>query len=95
MTACRDAHDAAVAAAEAQQTLIHAQTEGGYWLEPLETKAEDLTEHAVELLVEAHRRSEEAEGVARAVGIALRGENWKPVARHETVEELFGIVRSA
>ena len=95
VTACRDAHDAAVAAAEAQQTLIHAQTEGGYWLEPLETKAEDLTEHAVELLVEAHRRSEEAEGVARAVGIALRGENWKPVARHETVEELFGIVRSA
>ena len=93
--ACRNAHDTAVAAAEAQQTLVHAQTNGGYWLEPLETKAEGLTERAVELLVEAHRRSEEAEGVARAVGIALRGETWKPVGRHETVEELFGIVRSA
>jgi hypothetical protein len=93
--ACRDAHDTAVAAAEAQQTLVHAQTTGGYWLEPLETKAEDLTERAVVLLVEAHRRSEEAEGVARAVGIALRGETWKPAGRHETVEELFGIVRSA
>lgn len=93
--ACRDAHDAAVAAAEAQQTLVHAQTEGGYWIELLETKAEDLTARAVELLVEAHRCSEAAEGVARAVGIALRGETWKPPSRAETVEELFGIVRSA
>ena len=93
--ACRDAHDAGVAAAEAQQTLVHAQTKGGYWLDPLEAKAEALTLRAVELLVDAHRHSEEAEGIARAVGIALRGEPWAPPGRHDTADQLFGIARSA
>ena len=93
--ACRKAHDAAVAAGEAQQTLLYAQTEGGFWLEPLEATAEDLTEVAVDLLVEAHRRAEEAEGVARAVGLAERGETWAPINRHGDVHDLFGLVRSA
>jgi len=93
--ACRNAHDAAVAAGEAQQLLLQAQTEGGFWLEPIETQADELTQVAVELLVEAHRSSEEAEGVARAVGIAQRGESWKPVNRRGAVEDLFGLAHSA
>lgn len=93
--ACRKAHDAAVAAGEAQQTLLQAQTEGGYWLEPIEAEAEDLTQVAVDLLVEAHRMAEEAEGVSRAVGMAQRGETWAPVNRRGDVYDLFGLMRSA
>lgn len=95
VAACRNAHDAAVAAGEAQEELIQAQTEGGFWLEPIATRAEALTQRAVEFLAEAHRSSEEAEGVARAVGIAQRGEHWAPVDRRGAVEDLFGLVRSA
>lgn len=96
VTGCRDAHDAAVAAGEAQQVLLHAQTQGSAWLEPIEAKAERLTTLAVELLVEAHRQTEEAEGVARAVGIARRGETWKPLDRHvSSAFDMFGIVQSA
>ena len=95
VTACREAHDAAVAAAEAQQHLLRAQTEGGFWLEPIEERANELTFRAVELLVEAYRSNEEAEGVARAVGIARRGETWVPINRHGDIEALFGLKRSA
>jgi hypothetical protein len=95
VTACRNAHDAAVAAGEAQQLLLRAQTEGGFWLEPIEERSNKLTQRAVELLIEAYRSSEEAEGVSRAVEIARRGEAWAPMNRRGDVEELFGLVRSA
>ena len=95
ITACREAHDAAVVAAEAQQQLLRAQTEGGFWLEPVEERANELTFLAVELLVDAHRSNEEAEGVARAVGFACRGETWAPIDRHGDIEDLFGLKRSA
>ena len=95
ITSCREAHDAAVAAAEAQQQQLRAQTEGGFWLEPVEERANKLTYRAVELLVEAHRSSEEVEGVARAVGIARRGETWAPIDRHGDIEDLFGLKRPA
>ena len=95
VNACREAHDAAVAAGEAQQQLVRAQIEGGFWLEPIEERANELTFRAVDLLVEAHRSNEEVEGVARAVGIARRGETWAPIDRHGDVEELFGLKRSA
>jgi len=95
VTACREAHDAAVATAEAQQQLVRAQTEGGFWLEPIEERANELTFRAVELLVEAHRSSEEVEGVARAVAIARRGEVWTPINRRGDIEELFGLKQSA
>ncbi len=58
-------------------------------------RANELTFRAVELLVEAYRSNEEAEGVARAVGIARRGETWAPINRHGDIEELFGLKRSA
>lgn len=95
VTACRKAHDAAVTAAEAQQQLLQAQTEGGVWLERIEQRASELTYFAVELLVEAHCISEEAEGVARAVGIARRNETWAPVDRQRNIEELFGLKQPA
>jgi hypothetical protein len=38
VAACRDTHDAAVVASEAQQQLVRAQTEAGFWMEPLEDR---------------------------------------------------------
>lgn len=95
VAACREAHDAAVAASEVHQELVRAQTEGGYWVEPLETRAEELSGRAAELLVQAHLCSEEAEGAARAVRIAERGETWAPVDRDAEFAEAFGLARSA
>lgn len=95
VTACRDAHDASLAAGEAQQQLLQAQTEGGFWLEPIEERSNELTFRAVELLVEALRSSEQAEGVARAVGIARRGETWAPYDRDADFEEFIRSVEAA
>lgn len=95
VAACRHAHDAAVAACEAQQLLLRVQTDGGFWLEPIEERSNELTLRAVELLVEAYRSSEEVEGASRAVEIARRGETWAPVNRRGDVKELFGLARSA
>ena len=74
--ACREAHDAALVATEAQEQVVRAQSEGGYWLQPLTERADSLTTEAARLLVDAHVRAEEAEGTARAVGLARRGEIW-------------------
>ena len=76
--ACQAAHDASVSAAEAQQVLLAGRTAGHFWLDPLRERAEALTLRTAELLIEAHARVEEAEGVARAVGLARRGEVWTP-----------------
>jgi hypothetical protein len=37
----------------------------------------------------AHMRAEEAEGVARAVGLARSGEAWRPRDERREAEELF------
>lgn len=95
VAACRDAHDAAVAAGEAQQQLVQAKTEGGFWIEALGQRADELSERAAELLVQAHLCTEEAEGAARAVRIAERGETWAPVDRDAEFAEAFGLARSA
>ena len=88
--ACRAAHDVSVAAAEAQQVLLSAQVAGHSWLDPLRERAEALTLRTAEFLIDAHRRVEEAEGVARAVGFARRGENWTPRRHRADEEALFG-----
>jgi hypothetical protein len=85
----REIADASVAASHAQQRVVDAQSEGGYWLFPLEERAEALTMTAVQLMVEAHIRSEEAEGAARAVGMAMRGEAWVPFDLQAETEALF------
>ncbi len=87
--ACRVAHDAALAATKAQQRVVEAQSEGGYWLAPMEERAEALSTAAAQLLVDAHVRTEEAEGAARAVGMAVRGETWVPFNLQAEAEALF------
>jgi hypothetical protein len=47
------------------------------------------------LLIEAHARVEEAEGVARAVEMARRGETWTPRDIRAEEAALFGVVGSA
>ena len=86
---CRLAHDAALAATEVQQRLVSAQTAGGYWLALLEERVEALTTKAARCLVEAHGWAEEAEGAARAIGIAVRGESWTPFDLHAEADRLF------
>ena len=93
--ACRAAHDMSLDAAEAQQMLLRAQTAGHCWIEPLQQRAEALLLKAAMVLIEAHARVEEAEGVARAVGLARRGDTWTPRDVHAEAEALFGPVRQA
>jgi phosphoglycolate phosphatase-like HAD superfamily hydrolase len=89
--ACRAAYDAEADAAAAQEALLRAQPAGGCWVEPLREKAEVLTRRAVELLIVAHARSEEAEGVARAVGLARRGQAWVPRDIWAETEDLIAL----
>ena len=95
VAAARAAHGASLEATEAQQVLLHAQTDGRFWIDPLRERAERLTERAAVLLIEAHVRSEEAEGAARAVRLALRGEAWSPRDVAAEMEELLGLRRAA
>ena len=76
--ACREAHDASLAAADAQEVLLGAETAGSFWIEPLREKAEARTERAATLLLTAHAAAEQAEGVARAVTLARLHEPWTP-----------------
>jgi hypothetical protein len=90
VAACRASHDAWVEAAEAQQALLRAQSEEYFWIEPLRERMEAPMRHAAERLLIAHMRVEEAEGVARAVGFARRGEEWMPRDRSAEADALFG-----
>ena len=78
IAACRDAHDASLAAADAQRVLLDARTAGSFWMEPLQEKAETRTERAAVLLLAAHVQAEQAEGVGRAVTLARHREPWTP-----------------
>lgn len=91
IAACREAHDVSVEAAQAQQALLQAQTDGHAWVEPLRKWAEGLTLRTAELMIEAHGHVEEAEGVWRAVGLARRGEAWLPRDHRADEEALFGL----
>lgn len=93
--ACREAHGASLRAVEAQQSLHHAKTERGYWLAPLEERAESLTRQAAELLLAAYARCQEAWGVNRAVGLACRGEAWRPRSTDDRLDWLAGVERRA
>lgn len=87
--ACRDAHDAALANAEAQRRRLEAATAGRPWAEHLRGRADEAARRAAELLIEAHARCEEAEGAARAVDFARRGEPWRPHDPREVGEWLI------
>jgi hypothetical protein len=95
--ACRKARRASTAAVETRRRIERAQAEDGYGypVEALEERAEVLSRHAAELLLAAFVRSEEAEGVARAVSLARSGQVWVPFDVHTEAEALlFGTVRS-
>ena len=78
VTAARAAHDQAVEAADAQLMLRQAEASGHFWLDPLRDRADASVLRLAELMIEAHGRVEAAEGAARAVGPARRGEAWAP-----------------
>jgi hypothetical protein len=59
----------------AQATLDAASAHASqYWLDGLGQRAELLAEHAAILAPPRHARADKVEGVARAVGVALRRE---------------------
>ena len=95
VAACRAAHDASLAAGDAHEVLRRARLAGHFWVDGLQQQAEALTAHLAELLLIAHAQSEEAEGVARAVDLACRGEVWAPRDYHAEADELFGFARAA
>ena len=78
LRACAAAARASGRCAAALREVEQARREGGHWLDPLEERAETLALEAGRLLVAAHGRCQEAHGVARAVGLARRGETWTP-----------------
>jgi hypothetical protein len=89
IVACRRAHDASAAAVEAQRRVIEARAAGGYWMEPLDKRARERADLAARLLIEAFVAREEAEGAARAVGLAERNEPWRPYDVHSEANALF------
>ncbi len=92
--ACRHADRVAKRSVEAQEKLLLAQTEGSYWMEPLEASADALANETATLLILEHQRCQEAHGVNRAVWIARRGEVWTPYSAAETTKWLIEAVVS-
>jgi hypothetical protein len=80
---------AATAAADARRHVAQARADGGYWMDALDRRLNELEREAASLLVDAYVRNEEAEGVARAVRLARRGQAWTPYDVHQEAEALF------
>lgn len=80
VAACRTAHDAGLAANEAHQRLLAAQTARGWSreIDHLGQRADRLTKEAVDRLLLAHVQVQQALGAVRAIDIARRGETWTP-----------------
>jgi hypothetical protein len=93
--ACRRSNDAIVAATAAQDAVTRAKAESGYWMAPLAARAAWRAQEAARLLVEAHVAAEEAEGAARAIDLASRGEEWRPFDVNVEAAALFGFERRA
>lgn len=84
LRACADAAWAWGHCTAALRDVDQSRREGGHWMAFLEERAEVLALQAGTLLVLAYRRCQEAHGVARAVGLAQRGESWTPCDAVET-----------
>jgi hypothetical protein len=78
IAACHEAQETDLQLRDAQQALTRAEIPGGYWMAPLREQVEALAERVAVSLITAHARAEEAEGVARAVGLAQRRVAWTP-----------------
>jgi hypothetical protein len=82
---------------EAQQRYLETEQAGFAFAGCLGVAADARAVAAVHAFVAAFPRSEEAEGAARAIGLARRGEVWRPfdrLAESEAEELLFGSGRS-
>jgi hypothetical protein len=64
-------------------------------MEPLQDRAQELDDVAARLLVEAYVAREEAEGAARAIGMAERNEPWQPFDLDAEARALFWTGRTA
>ena len=83
---------------EGRRQLAQAKREGGFWLAGREERLRGQEMQAAEATIEAHVRSEEAEGVARAVSLARSGEAWTPRSTHADMDALLqaeGAARAA
>lgn len=86
--ACRAADEVSRLLMPAQERALAAEGYGNLWADRLRERADELSQRSAELLLAAHARCEEAEGAARAVGMALRGETWVPYDPREVAEWL-------
>ena len=87
--ACVRAEQVLGAAVEAQQRHLETEQAGFLYARSLRVAADAWAVAGVHAFVAAFRRSEEAEGAARAIGLARRGEVWRPSDRQAEAEELF------
>jgi len=90
IAACRVAYDQAADAAEARQVLLTAQAAGQVGIDHLTERTEAVTLRAAHLFIAAMVAADEAEGVARAVGLMRRGEPWTPRNLRDDEAALFG-----
>jgi hypothetical protein len=92
LDACRHADGARRAARAAVDALASAEAEiGQFLIDSLRQKAGTLAEQAAILLLQAHQRCEEAEGVARAVGFAREDQAWFPRNHDDETDALIAM----
>ena len=87
--ACRAAHEASARLAAAQGAVLRARSIGGHWIAPLRERSKVAREQLGLLLLAAHARTEEAEGVVRAIDLARADEPWSPFDAHAATEWLI------
>ena len=87
--ACREAEKAARRSDDAAEKLVNAQTEGGYWLDPLEQASTLRATEAAALVLEAYVAFQQTSGAARAIRLAKSGEEWRPFDLETEAEQLF------
>jgi hypothetical protein len=89
--ACGQAEDHMDAAYHAQERFLQATNEGDRHAPALQARADRMLAHANQQRLDAHALCDEAEGISRAVSIALRGEAWKPFDPRAEEAALFGL----
>jgi hypothetical protein len=90
VSASRASREAWDEVAAAQDRVDRARRAGDYRIGWFEERVEELAFRAAELMLTAYVRSQEAEGVARAVWYARNGETWRPFDAHAEAAALFG-----
>jgi hypothetical protein len=87
--AFRRADAGLAAAADALERLTVATALGAPRLDPIAELADHFSRAAALLLIHAHIGAEQAEGAARAVDLAQRGETWRPFDLSTEADALF------